>query len=95
MPVYEYECPTHGVFEDRRTMAEAADDGPCPVCERGSPRIVSAMNLGQMARSQVKAIERNERSQYEPTVVKTAARQTAERRPLRAARGYPWAVGHG
>jgi putative FmdB family regulatory protein len=95
VPLYEYECPAHGVFETRRTISESAEDGPCPVCEQDSPRIVSAPNLGSMARAQVKAIERNERSRFEPKVVKTVAQPATERKPLQVAHGgYPWAVGH-
>ncbi len=95
MPLYEYECSIHGVFEVQRALAEAEADGVCPSCFQGSPRIVSATNLAKMARSQVKAIERNEQSRWEPKVVKTTPAPAGGRRPLRAARGYPWAVGHG
>ncbi len=97
MPLYEYACMEHGVFEAQRPMAESADDGECPVCLRGSPRILSALNVGRMAASQVKAIGHNERNQHEPRVVRAAPRRAGE--PARttrsaAAGGYPWAVGH-
>jgi putative FmdB family regulatory protein len=95
VPLYEYECRDHGVFEAQRSIAESGQDGVCEVCLRGAPRIVSAPNLGQMARSQVKAFERNERSRYEPKVVHTEPRRAGERTPLRAAGGTPWAIGHG
>jgi hypothetical protein len=74
-------------------MARSADDGECPVCHQGSARILSALNLGRMAASQVKAMDRNERSRHEPRVVRTAARASGPG-PLRAAGGYPWAIGH-
>jgi len=96
VPLYEYECPQHGVFEAQRSIAQSRDDGVCEVCLQGSPRIVSVPNLGQMARSQVKAMDRNERSRFEPKVVRTEAPSSPERAPLRASTGgYPWAIGHG
>jgi putative FmdB family regulatory protein len=94
VPLYEYECIDHGVFEDQRSIAESAEDGACPVCLCGARRIVSAPNLGQLARSQVKAIDRNERSRHEPRVVRTEPPRAAERGPLRSTGGYPWAIGH-
>jgi putative FmdB family regulatory protein len=95
MPIYEYECVEHGVFEDQRSIARSDEDGPCPVCEKHSPRIVSAPNLGRMERSQVKAMDRNEKSRHEPRVVQTAPRREGHLAPLRAASGgYPWAIGH-
>jgi putative FmdB family regulatory protein len=41
MPLYEYYC-THcdGVFEQLRSMREASEDYPCPVCDRDSKRIM-------------------------------------------------------
>jgi putative FmdB family regulatory protein len=95
MPLYEYECVDHGVFEAHRPMAESADKGACPVCRRGAPRIVSALYQGRMETSQVKAIERNEESRHEPRVVRAAPRPAGEPRPMmRASGGYPWAIGH-
>jgi putative FmdB family regulatory protein len=93
MPLYEYACVHHGVFEAHRPMAESADDGECPVCFQGSARILSPLNLRRMAASQVKAMDRNERSQHEPRLVHTAPR-AAGPGPLRAAGWYPWAIGH-
>ena len=95
MPIYEYECREHGVFEDQRSIARSDEDGPCPVCQEQAPRIVSAPNLGRMERSQVKAMDRNEKSRHEPRVVQTTPRSSGERAPPRSAGGgYPWAIGH-
>jgi putative FmdB family regulatory protein len=95
MPIYEYECGEHGVFEDQRKIAEAHADGTCPECRRASPRIVSAPALGRLERSQVRAMERNEKSRHEPRVVQAEPRKAPERAPLRAStHGYPWAMGH-
>jgi putative FmdB family regulatory protein len=95
MPLYEYECRDHGVFEQTRSIAESTADAPCPDCRRESPRIVSMPALGRLERSQVRAIDVNERSRHEPRVVHKAPTAPSERRPLQSAGGgYPWAVGH-
>ncbi|HXH22998.1 MAG TPA: zinc ribbon domain-containing protein [Dehalococcoidia bacterium] len=41
MPLYEYYCShCDGVFEQLRSMREASEDYPCPVCDRDSKRIM-------------------------------------------------------
>jgi len=41
MPLYEYFCQhCDGVFEQLRSMREASEDYPCPVCDRESRRIM-------------------------------------------------------
>ena len=41
MPVYEYFCdPCDGIFEALRSMREASDPPPCPVCDRDGRRIM-------------------------------------------------------
>jgi putative FmdB family regulatory protein len=41
MPLYEYYCNhCDGVFEQLRSMREAGEDYPCPVCDRDSKRIM-------------------------------------------------------
>ena len=41
MPLYEYYCNhCDGVFEQLRSMREASEDYPCPVCDRDSRRIM-------------------------------------------------------
>jgi putative FmdB family regulatory protein len=96
MPIYEYECLEHGVFEEQRKVAESGAAGACPHCLQASPRIVSAPSLGRLERSQVRAIERNEKSRHEPRIVRTEPpRSRPEVRPMRSAMGgYPWAIGH-
>jgi putative FmdB family regulatory protein len=95
MPLYEYECGDHGVFEETRSLAQSTDDAACPACRRAAPRIVSMPTLARMDRSQVKARDRNEQSRHEPKVVQRRAATPTERSPLRSAGGgYPWAMGH-
>ncbi|HEY2733790.1 MAG TPA: zinc ribbon domain-containing protein [Polyangiales bacterium] len=68
MPMYEYQCGAHGVFEAMRSLKDSASATPCPACGDGAKRILSAPRLAQMEASQVKARDRNERSRHEPRV---------------------------
>lgn len=41
MPLYEYLCEhCDGIFEALRSIREASDPAPCPVCERDGQRIM-------------------------------------------------------
>ena len=41
MPLYEYYCDNcDGVFEALRSLREATEPSPCPLCDRESPRIM-------------------------------------------------------
>lgn len=68
MPVYEYECAHHGVFELIKSVAQVREPGLCPSCEQPGQRLISAPLLSVMPRSQVIARDRNERSRHEPRV---------------------------
>jgi putative FmdB family regulatory protein len=41
MPVYEYECITHGVFETYKQISNCSEDEPCPICNLKAHRIFS------------------------------------------------------
>jgi putative FmdB family regulatory protein len=99
MPLYEYECASHGVFELTRPMAEASLGASCPDCATPAPRILSAPRLACLPASQSKAHARNERSRHEPRRVERPARSAPpDAPPVRtktvAAGGRPWAIGH-
>lgn len=102
MPVYEYECDRHGLFEVLRPMAESAQPAPCPDCEVLAARVLSAPQVAVLARPARIAHERNERSRHEPRVASLPERDTkkppthGETRPLQRARGSrPWVIEHG
>ncbi len=41
MPLYEYYCENcDGIFENLRSMREASEPSPCPVCDRDAQRIM-------------------------------------------------------
>jgi putative FmdB family regulatory protein len=68
MPLYEYECAAHGGFEMLRSVSEYAAPAPCPDCGELGPRVVSLPGTSFMAKSEVIARDRNERSSHEPRV---------------------------
>ncbi len=107
MPVYEYECEEHGVFELLRPIAERAEPAPCPNCEQAAARVVSVPRLSGMSRPTLIAHERNERSRHEPRHVHTghahgshahgsAAPSAPGQRPAlkRYTGARPWVVEH-
>jgi putative FmdB family regulatory protein len=69
MPIYEYDCAEHGVFEVHRAVADFAAPGVCPACGRSSMRVLSPPRLRCTPATHRIANERNERSQHEPKVV--------------------------
>ena len=66
MPIYEYECNGHGVFELERTLSESRLEGECPRCSTGCRRILSVPRLAALPQNTRIAHERNERSRHEP-----------------------------
>jgi putative FmdB family regulatory protein len=101
MPLYEYQCRRHGVFEQLGSIADRAASQPCPDCRRQAPRVLSAPQQPVLERSTRIAHERNERSQHEPRMVKARAlEQARDARPKPApvqrahAGARPWMIGH-
>jgi putative FmdB family regulatory protein len=100
MPLYEYECADHGIFEQQGTMDEAAKAARCFVCEADARRILSAPHVACLVRSEVKARERNEKSRQEPRVVQAAEmgkdRSSKRRVGFESSRvSRPWVLEHG
>jgi putative FmdB family regulatory protein len=96
MPLYEYECGEHGVFDAQRRMSEFAAPSSCPVCARDAPRVLSAARIRGMPRAEIVARDRNERSAHEPRVA-VRERAPAAARQTGAACGpasRPWMLGH-
>lgn len=75
MPVYDYKCQEHGVFNDLATMADSDKPCACPSCGELSARIIRlAPTLFGMDSEKKHAHEVNEKNQHEPT------HSTSERR---------------
>jgi putative FmdB family regulatory protein len=98
MPLYEYECKKHGVFDEQRSMDESEASLACPACGAEARRILSPPRLRCMAKAESTARARNERSCHEPRVV-SAEGGGREPHPPSSGRGSeaggrPWMIGH-
>lgn len=68
MPVYDYKCKEHGIFNDLATMAESDQPRACPTCQTLSARIIMvAPTVLGLSEEQRNAHATNEKSQHEPT----------------------------
>lgn len=68
MPLYEYSCAVHGLFDEVRSFSESSAPCNCPQCGLESPRVISIPRLRSLDLTTVKAMDRNERSAHEPHV---------------------------
>ena len=73
MPLYEYECPDCGVYEQLRPISQSSQDGECPYCGLSAKRILSAPRLSILPAHTRQAHETNERSRHEPKVTKKSS----------------------
>lgn len=94
MPVYEYECSSHGSFELELPMRAASSIASCPGCGASSRRLLSVPNVSKLSTGNRHAHAINERSRSEPRVVTREARAPSEERTVHAGHGRPWAIGH-
>lgn len=78
MPIYEYKCKDHGVFEQRHSMASFPRVTECPTCDGPAPKIISAVNVGRVSgvtSAQSQAMDLAQASSSEPTVVNSTRGQ--------------------
>lgn len=67
MPLYEYRCAQHGLFDALVPVSERGEQAPCPRCGQPAPRvIVTPPRLAQVTAAAKAAHERNELAAYEP-----------------------------
>lgn len=67
MPVYEYWCDEHGVFEAMRSMSAYDQPSTCPTCGENAPRVLmTAPSLGVGDRATIQAHDINARSSDSP-----------------------------
>jgi len=104
MPIYEYQCERHGLFEEMRPMQRSSEAAACPECAGASPRVLSATRTNLVPRAASVAHARNEKSQHSPDVCQhahghqhhTHAKKPARPGQLQAYRGKrPWVMEHG
>ena len=100
MPLYEYDCRKHGVFEQLGSIADRDATVRCPECKQTTKRVLSPTQRPVLARGERIARERNERSQHEPRIVSSQNRPSppaeTKQPPARHqhAGGRPWMIGH-
>ncbi len=67
MPLYDYKCPDHGVFQELATMDDHDKPCACPQCGTQSGRVITLPpQLLEMLKEKKEAMERNEKAQHEP-----------------------------
>ena len=66
MPIYEFQCTQHGLFEEIRPMRRSAEPATCPDCGESARRVLSVPRLAQLPRAVSSAHARNEKSQHSP-----------------------------
>jgi putative FmdB family regulatory protein len=101
MPVYEYDCLTHGVFDLIRPMHLSREGADCPSCAAACPRVLSTTRTNLVPRSVSVATARNEKSQCSPEVCshpsagERAPGSARQRGGLRRYHGKrPWVIEH-
>lgn len=100
MPIYEYECTEHGIFEEMRPMQRSGEAADCPACQERSPRVLSATRTNLVPRAVSVAHARNEKSQHSPHVCSSGCGHSRTKAPKRTEpqvyRGKrPWVMEHG
>lgn len=99
MPIYEYQCADHGLFEAERPMVRSAEPAACPACAGQARRVLSATRSSLVHRASRIARDRNERSQHAPQLRSRAEPPPARRpvqRGLQVSHGSrPWVLEHG
>jgi putative FmdB family regulatory protein len=96
MPVYEFECDAHGTFDEQRPMSLARASAACPACGGQARRVLSAPHVAQLATSERRARDVNERSRHEPRLAQREPPRSQDPPSPRmhATHGRPWAIGH-
>ncbi len=105
MPLYEYECTDHGVFDEIRPFAKSSDPAPCPTCGAESARVISVPRFRSLDGNTRTAMERNEKSAHQPHVCTSGcshghshkAPKTSQSQPAKLTNytgPRPWVVEH-
>ncbi len=66
MPLYDYQCPHCGPFDDLQPVSAASEPAACPYCGTDSPRMIRAPQVLGMDASLRTAYSVNEKSRHEP-----------------------------
>jgi putative FmdB family regulatory protein len=81
--IYEYRCERDGLFEQTLPLGTAPASAPCPTCSHQAIRVFSAPLLKSASRSAwTAAIDRADKSRFEPEVVTSLPPSGAPRRTI-------------
>ncbi|WP_035988072.1 zinc ribbon domain-containing protein [Leptolyngbya sp. KIOST-1] len=81
MPLYDYKCRDHGLFQELAMVSDSAQPQPCPQCDSPSARvIVLTPALLGLDPAQREARERSDRSRHEPLFSTPEQRAEAQER---------------
>ena len=94
MPVYEFICEDCGPFEQQRSLAEAGEAMACPACGREARRVYSMPNTRRMPAALSGAMDRAQKSAYQPEVVRRPVGGTRPGKAHQHSHGRPWTFGH-
>ncbi len=79
MAIYEYRCEQDGAFEVTLPIGTAPASVACPECASGSDRVFTNPMVSFAPRALVAALDREEKSRYEPEVVTSLPRNGARK----------------
>ncbi len=103
MPIYDYECDEHGVFEEIRPFEESSTPINCPTCGKSASRVFSAPNTRILTDTTRKAMDRNLASRHEPHVCSSGCghnhskpkQQPGQKpKPISYTGPRPWVIEH-
>ncbi|SRR5712691_42491 len=97
MPIYEFVCATCGLFECWRSVDECSQPMLCPTCKTIARRAYSVPGLVRTPPALAKALQRAEKSAYEPEAVRRprpAGEEAAVPTHRYQQHGRPWQLGH-
>jgi putative FmdB family regulatory protein len=84
VPVYQYRCAEHGVFEVTLAMGVAAAWRRCTGCSADARRVFSPPLLSRTPTAVAAAIEHADKSRFEPEVVAAPVPRPGARAPRTA-----------
>lgn len=80
MPLYDYKCTSHGVFQELVPLAAFDQPCACPQCGTLSPRVILfSPQFLAMAEERRKAFATNEKARHEPVFSNKEIREEASK----------------
>ncbi|WP_017446821.1 zinc ribbon domain-containing protein [Gayadomonas joobiniege] len=69
MPLYDYKCAQHGVFQEMVPLAKGHEPCACPRCGKLCAKVILIPpQVLEMAPNKRKAAEKNEKASHEPII---------------------------